>query len=234
MSFVPTIPQEGFMLFLDRRDAGRRLTGHLMAFRGPDVVVVGLAGGGVAVAAEIAARLRVLLDVMVVHDLRPGRSTPPFGAIAERGVRVVDHDRARALPTEASELTRIERHERDALRRRIERFRSLRPRGGLAGRTVVIVDEGLTCAARARAACRAAYAHGSIRVVFATPVAATPAIEALTGDADKVVCLHTPDHLDNIADHYRNFEPIDDEDIYNLLHRPRPGELTSCAPRRAG
>ncbi|MFI5777824.1 phosphoribosyltransferase family protein [Nocardia sp. NPDC051570] len=221
------------MQFLDRRDAGRRLTARLMAFRGPDIVVVGLAGGGVAVAAEIAARLHVLLDVLVVHDLRPGKSTPAFGAIAERGVRVLDQDLVRMLPSDTAELTRIERRERDTLRRRTERFRASRPRCGIAGHTVVIVDEGLADAARARAACRAAYAHGAIRVVFASPVACTIAVAALIGDADKVVCLHTCEHLDNIADHYQDFTPIDDDHIHDLLTHPaapdRPGALKVSA-----
>ncbi|MCM6775773.1 phosphoribosyltransferase [Nocardia sp. CDC159] len=220
------------MLFLDRRDAGRRLTGRLMAFRGPDVVVVGLAGGGVAVAAEIAARLRVLLDVMVVHELRPAQSRPAFGAIAEHGVRVVDPDRLRALPTGTAELTRIERRERDTLRRRSERFRGGRPHCGLAGHTVVLVDECLADAARARAACRAAYAYGAIRVVYATPVACTPTVTALAGDADKIVCLHTCDHLDDIAEHYQDFTPIDDDHIHDLLRHP--DSPTTSAPRRAG
>ncbi len=212
------------MQFLDRRDAGRRLTGRLMAFRGPDVVIVGLAGGGVAVAAEIASRLRVLLDVMVVCDLRPGKSTRAYGAIAERGVRVLDQDLARAVASDTAELTRIERRERDTLRRRTERFRGLRPGCGLAGHTVVIVDDGLADPARARAACRAAYAHGAIRVVFASPVVCALTVAALVGDADKVVCLHTCEHLDNIADHYENFAPIDDDHIHDLLRHPAPSQ----------
>ncbi|WP_280390271.1 phosphoribosyltransferase family protein [Nocardia wallacei] len=181
------------MLFLDRRDAGRRLAGHLRAFRGPDIVVVGLAGGGVAVACAVAAELRVALDVMVVHQLRtPEQPEPAFGAIAERGVRVVDGDRARALRTSAAELTRIERLERDALRRRAERLRTPGQRPELAGRTIVIVDEALPVAAPARAACRAAYALGAIRVVVGGPGGAAAARARRARDAPKVGGAPTP------------------------------------------
>ncbi|BCK53539.1 phosphoribosyltransferase family protein [Nocardia wallacei] len=208
------------MLFLDRRDAGRRLAGHLRAFRGPDIVVVGLAGGGVAVACAVAAELRVALDVMVVHQLRtPEQPEPAFGAIAERGVRVVDGDRARALRTSAAELTRIERLERDALRRRAERLRTPGQRPELAGRTIVIVDEALPVAAPARAACRAAYALGAIRVVVAAPVGAATAVAGLAGDADKVVCPHSRDRITDTSGFYENYAPLGDDEARELLRR---------------
>ncbi|MBB5912383.1 putative phosphoribosyl transferase [Nocardia transvalensis] len=222
------------MLFLDRRDAGRRLAGHLMAFRGPDIVVVGLAGGGAAVAFAVAAELRVALDIMVVHQLRiPEQPGPAFGAIAERGVRVVDGDQARALRTGATELTKIERQERDALRRRVEHLRGVGPRPELAGRTIVIVDEALAVAAPARAACRAAYAHGAIRVVVAAPIAADTAVAALAGDADKVVCLHTHDRITDTGDFYEEYQPLDDDDVRALLGR-EPGPALSASLERAG
>ncbi|MBF6174569.1 phosphoribosyltransferase family protein [Nocardia blacklockiae] len=208
------------MLFLDRRDAGRRLAGHLMAFRGPDVVVVGLAGGGAAVASAVAAELRVALDIMVVHQLRtPEQPEPAFGAIAERGVRVVDGDRARALRTAAAELTRIERRERDALRRRVEHLRDATQRPELAGRTIVVVDEALPVAAPARAACRAAYAHGAIRVVVAAPVGTKAAVTGLGGDADKVVCPHLQDRITDVSEFYEDCPPLDDDDVRALLRR---------------
>ncbi|WP_280271402.1 phosphoribosyltransferase family protein [Nocardia wallacei] len=219
------------MLFLDRRDAGRRLAGHLMAFRGPDIVVVGLAGGGAAVACAAAAELRVALDVMVVHQLRtPEQPEPAFGAIAERGVRVVDGDRARALRTGAAELTRIERLERDALRRRVEHLRAAGQRPELAGRTIVIVDEALTVAAPARAACRAAYALGAIRVVVAAPVGAETAITGLAGDADKVVCPHTHDRITDASEYYEDYAPLDDDDVRELL-RQESGPAATTARR---
>ncbi|WP_280266218.1 phosphoribosyltransferase family protein [Nocardia wallacei] len=224
------------MLFLDRRDAGRRLAGHLMAFRGPDIVVIGLAGGGAAVASAVATELRVALDVMVVHQLRPPEHPgPAFGAIAERGVRVVDGEQARALRAGAAELTRIERQERDALRRRTERLRAGGQRPELAGHTIVIVDEALPTATSARAACRAAYAHGAIRVVVAAPVGAEPAIAGLVGDADKVVCLHTRDRLTDIGSFYEDFGPLNDDDVRDLLREgPGPALLAPPPLQRTG
>ncbi|KZM71496.1 phosphoribosyltransferase family protein [Nocardia terpenica] len=217
------------MLFLDRRDAGRRLAGHLMVFRGPDIVVAGLAGGGVAVAAEVAARLRVLLNVLVVHELRqPERQDAVFGAISERDVCVVNEPRPEPA-SGATELTGIERTARDMLRRRGEQFRTARSATELAGRTVVLVDEGLSSPASARAACRAAYAHGAIRVVFAAPVGARSTVAALAGDADKVVCPHTYDHIDDIDSYYADFAPVGDDEACRILREP-----VLSAPRRAG
>ncbi|WP_024799899.1 phosphoribosyltransferase family protein [Nocardia sp. BMG51109] len=220
------------MLYLDRRDAGRRLAGHLRAFRGPDIVVVGLAGGGAAVASAVAAELHVALDVTVVHQLRtPEWSEPAFGAIAERGVRIVDGNRARILRTDASELSRIERRERDALRRRVEHLRSARPRLELAGRTVVIVDEALAVAALTRAACRAAYSRGAIRVVVAAPVGTEAAMAEMTGDADKVVCSHTSDRITHVGEFYQDYAPVDDEHVCELLRgESEPARESAAVP----
>ncbi|WP_460700564.1 phosphoribosyltransferase [Nocardia thraciensis] len=187
-------------------------------------------------ASAVATELRVALDVMVVHQLRtPERPEPAFGAIAERGVRVVDGEQARRLHAGAAELTRIERQERDALRRRTEQLRAGGQRPELAGRTIVIVDEALQAAAAARAACRAAYAHGAIRVVVAAPVGAEPAIAELIGDADKVVCPHTRDRLTDIGGFYEDFEPMDDDDVRELLREgPGPAVLAPAPLQRTG
>ncbi|WP_067687696.1 phosphoribosyltransferase [Nocardia jejuensis] len=231
------------MLFLDRRDAGRQLLDHLWAFRGPDVVVLGIARGGVAVAHEIAMGLRVALDVIVVHELHTrGGPDRVVGAIAEHGVPVTDDDTADSVTGGHAELARIEQTERDRLRRRAEYLRCGRPSTSLIDRTAVIVADAVQTAAVHRAACRSAYAQGAVRVVFAAPVGRHRVIHALAADADNIVCPHIPPQLATLDGWYQHFAPLTDTDVGVLLQRtasprcriqPRHPENGVAVPPRA-
>ncbi|PXX60424.1 putative phosphoribosyltransferase [Nocardia tenerifensis] len=209
--------------FDDRSDAGRRLAGRLQAFRGSDVVVLGVPRGGVTVAYEIAARLRLPLDTLVVHKLPvPYRPDLAFGAIGE-GVRIIDEVTVRSALLTTRELLDTEAHQLDRLRRRSERFRRHRPPATLAGRTALVVDDGVVTGMTARAACQAAYRRGAIRVVLAVPIAPHRILRTLSFHADKIVCLETPIRARPISDAYLRFDSITDADVDQLLsgHAPR-------------
>ncbi|WP_280273334.1 phosphoribosyltransferase [Nocardia wallacei] len=150
------------MPFLDRREAGRRLVERLRAFRGPDTIVLGLPRGGMPVAFEVATALRVPLDVAVVCKLEvPDRPRLVFGAVAESGVRVVDDDLVVRAFIGPPERSRVERQARETVLRNSARLRRGRPQPRIAGRTVVLVDDGVTTGNTARAACELARARGA-------------------------------------------------------------------------
>ncbi|BCK52930.1 phosphoribosyltransferase [Nocardia wallacei] len=218
------------MPFLDRREAGRRLVERLRAFRGPETIVLGLPRGGVPVAFEVATALRAPLDVAVVCKLEvPDRPRLVFGAVAESGVRVVDDDlvvRAFIAPPERS---RVERQARETVLRNSARLRRNRPQPRIAGRTVVLVDDGVTTGNTARAACELARARGAARVVFAVPVGSCRPIRALTGFADNVICLETPALFHTIGQWYRHFDEVSEDTVRALLDRAA-GELGDRSP----
>jgi putative phosphoribosyl transferase len=133
------------MVFVDRRDGGRCLAERLIHLRNnPGVVVVGLPRGGVPVAAEVAAALAVPLDVIVVRKLGvPFQPELGMGAIGEDDVRVINDDVVAMTNVTTEELATVERRERVELERRARRFRQGRPRLGLGGKIVVVVDDGV-------------------------------------------------------------------------------------------
>ena len=206
--------------FLDRREAGRRLVERLRAFRGSDTLVLGVPCGGVPVAFEVAGALRARLDVTTVCRLEvPYRPQLVFGAVAETGVRIVDDDVVvRGFITPA-ERARVERRAREAVLRSNARLRAGRPSAPLTGRTVIVVDDGVTTGNTARAVCALARAHGAARVVFAAPVGSPPAVRAITGWADNVICLETPLLFHTVGQWYRHFEPVDEDVVRQLLRR---------------
>ncbi|MFI5776891.1 phosphoribosyltransferase [Nocardia sp. NPDC051570] len=208
------------MPFLDRREAGRRLVERLRAFGGPDTVVLGVPCGGIPVAYEVATALRAPLDVAVVHKLEvPGRPRLVFGAAAECGVRVIDDELLVRAFVGPAERARLERDAREAVLRRAARFRRIQERLPVAGRTVLLVDDGVATGATARAACLLARKRQAGRVVFATPVGSCRPIRALSAAADNVICLETPALFHSIGQWYRSFDQVTEATACQLLER---------------
>ncbi|MEU6425022.1 phosphoribosyltransferase [Microbispora sp. NPDC046973] len=206
-------------MFVDRRDAGLRLGERLRGLPGmEDAVVLGLPRGGVPVAFQVARALGAPLDVIVVRKLGvPYQPELGFGAIGEGGVRVVNPDVVRLANITRDEMAEVERRERAELERRARRFRAGREPVDLAGRTVIVVDDGIATGGTARAACQVARAHGASRVVLAVPVGAPETIASLRRDADEVVCLDTPGHFYAIGAWYDDFTQTSDEDVVECL-----------------
>lgn len=184
----------------------------------PGVVVLGLPRGGVPVAAEVARALGSPLDVFVVRKLgTPGQPELAMGAIASGGVRVLNTRLVRELGIADAVLERVAARELLELRRREQHYRGDRPRPGLAGRTVVLVDDGLATGASARAAVTAVRAADPARVVLAVPVGAPDVCRLLEGVADDVVCPHVSDDVSSVGAHYRDFTQVEDEQVRRLL-----------------
>lgn len=207
--------------FRDRTDAGRRLGEHLAAWRGPDVVVLGLPRGGVPVAAEVANALGVPLDIVIVRKLGiPYQPEVAMGAIGEGGVRVLDDVLVARAGVTPAEVDAVERRERATLEARVERFRGGRERLDLTGRTAIIVDDGIATGATATAAAQVARQLGAARVVVAVPVGALDAAGRIR-DADEVICLLQPPDFHAVGSYYRDFRQTSDDEVAALLTTAR-------------
>ena len=169
--------------YLDRVDAGWRLGERLRHLGGENVVVLGLPRGGVPVAAGVAHALHAPLDVIIVRKLGvPHQPEFAMGALGEGGVRILNDEVVTMTGVTPQELAAIEERERAELERRGRRFRAGRPPVPIAGRTVVVVDDGIATGSTARAACRVARARGAARIILAVPA-------AINGDAAMVNVL---------------------------------------------
>ena len=206
--------------FRDRAAAGRRLAERLGYLADEDVVVLGLPRGGVPVAFEVAAALQAPLDVIVVRKLGvPYQPELAMGAIGEDGVLVLNDEVVAIAGVAEAELAALERSERAGLERLAMRFRDGRARAPLAGRTAVVVDDGIATGSTARAACQVARAHGAARVVLAVPVAPRPSLIGLAELADEVVCLETPWSFFAVNQFYEDFSQTSDKEVVALLRR---------------
>ena len=216
------------MPFLDRADAGRRLASLLASqpaiVRGAGSVVLGLPRGGIPVAYEIARALDAPLDVILVRKVGlPAQPELAMGAIGEDGVRVVNDEVVQAERVTERQFAEVEELERAELGRRAERYRADHPRVPLAGKTAIVVDDGIATGSTARAACQVARAHGAARVVLAVPLAPQASIDALASVADDVVCAEVPEPFLAIGQWYVDFAQTADAEVVDLLKRAGQG-----------
>lgn len=204
--------------YADRADAGRRLAECLDCYRDDSPLVLGLPRGGVPVAFEVAKALAAPLDVLVVRKLGvPGQPELAFGAIGEDGVRVINEAVLRHVVISDAEIGEVEAEQRTELARRVARYRRGRTPQPLAGRTVLIVDDGFATGSTARAACLVARARGAAKVVLAAPIGAPDTVAELHSCADDVVCPCAPRYFSAVGQGYDDFRQTSDEQVTALL-----------------
>jgi putative phosphoribosyl transferase len=208
----------GALGFKDRHDAGRRLAVLLEQFRDEQPVVVGIPRGGVPVAAEVARALGASLDVAVVRKIgAPQNPEFAIGALAEGGVHVLSERAVRALGLSDDGLRALIARVEHELAERLRRYRGTRAPAELAGRTVILVDDGLATGRSAQAAVRSLRTRGAARVILAVPVASPEAVATLRREADEVVCVEVPADLWAVGYWYEDFSPTADEEVTALL-----------------
>lgn len=205
------------MSFLNRADAGRQLTDALRARKGMDTVVVGVIRGGVPVAAEIARGLDAPFDICVVRKLVVSRDGPvTIGAIAEGGATYFDSTRLDHHHVSAAELAATLARESAGVVRLAHLLRE-RSALDLRGRDVILVDDGVISGITIRAAAFAVSARGAHSVELAAPVGASAVINALRPDFDRITVLDDDPDLVAVGARYREFWPVADAEIVDLL-----------------
>jgi putative phosphoribosyl transferase len=218
------------MVFRDRRDGGRQLAGKLEGYRARHPIVLGLTRGGVPVAAEVARVLGAELDVIAVRKLgAPECPEYAIGAIAEGGAVYVRRDAQHEVGLADEDLAALAEREAEELARRVRLYRGDRPMPDLAGRTVIVVDDGVATGATAHAAARAARARGAARIVLAAPVIASGSEPALRSDFDDVVAVDFPEPFIAVGLWYQRFAQTSDEEVLECLRLgreapPAPGD----------
>jgi len=211
------------MQFRNREEAASQLASRLERYRSARPVVLGIPRGGVPMAALIASQLGADLDVMLVHKLRaPFQPELAIGSIDEAG-RVYLTPFATEIGIDEAAIAAEKRVQLVLLEQRRQRYTAARARVPLAGRTVILVDDGLATGATAIAAARAARADAAARVIVAAGVASPETITRLREDADDVVCLYAPAAFGAVGEFFADFSEVTDDDVVR--------HLTNVAPR---
>jgi predicted phosphoribosyltransferase len=211
----------GPAIFQDRREAGRYLAELLKSLANrSDVLVLALPRGGVPVAYEIARALHAPLEVFLVRKLGvPGHEELAMGAIASGDVRVVNQDVAKYLGISNEMIDIAAAREKRELHRREQAYRNNRAAPEVAGKTVILVDDGLATGSTMRAAAAALRKQNPARIIVAVPVAAPQTCEELRKEVDEIVCGYTPEPFYGVGLWYQDFSQTTDDEVRLLLDK---------------
>ncbi|WP_454683668.1 phosphoribosyltransferase [Ancylobacter moscoviensis] len=210
------------MVFADRSDAGRRLAAALLPYRTKRPVVLALPRGGVPVAAEVARALAAPLDLVLVRKIGlPWQPELAIGAVVDgaepvivRNEEIIAHE-----GVGEAEFQRVCRRELVEIERRRARYLGARERAEIAGRVVIVVDDGIATGATVKAALRAIRRRGPAQLVLAVPVAPPEAVAELRPEVDDLVCLEMPERFGALGHFYRDFGQLGDEEVIATLAR---------------
>jgi putative phosphoribosyl transferase len=209
--------------FRDRREAGGALAHHLLAYASRhDVLVLALPRGGVPVAFAVAQSLHAPLDVFVVRKLGvPGHEELAMGALGSGGAQLFNRDLIRELQLAPRAIDQVVAEETRELERRERRYRGGRPFPTIAGRTIIIVDDGMATGATMLLAARALGQQRPASLVVAVPVGSPEAVRLLGPAADEVVCLRQPQPFQAVGLWYDDFSQTTDQEVLDLLEEAR-------------
>lgn len=206
------------MRFDDRESAGLLLAHRLQFLAGDDLVVVGLARGGVMVASAVARTLEAPLDTVIVAKVTaPQAPDVALGAIAEDGTLVVNHDVVRQLGIDRTLLGYAITRTRTELIPRVKNCRRIKRLKPVHGKTVVLIDDGIATGASMRAAIRMLKARGAGRIVMAVPIAPMRTLGAVAAEVDHTNCPHPLRWMRAVEDAYLDFPKLHDTEVLATL-----------------
>lgn len=222
--------------FSNRSEAGRILAAKLTGHEGHgDAVVLALPRGGVPVGFEIARRLDLPLDVLIVRKLGvPGHEELAMGAIATGGVRLLNRQLIAAFGISPEAVMEVERKEQAELMRRERSYRGERPPLDVAGKTVILVDDGIATGSTMQAAILSLRQRRIARLIVAAPVAPADVVRHLGGQADEVLCAIIPQDFGGVGWWYDDFSQTSDEEVHRLLDTARDNHAALARTHREG
>ncbi len=208
------------MTFRDRTDAGQRLAAALIGYRAQQPVVLALPRGGVPVAVPIAAALAAPLDLLLVRKIGvPWQPELAMGAVVDGATPIVvrNEEVIGQAGVEPADFDAVRDRELAEIERRRRLYLGDRPRAVIAGRVVIVVDDGVATGATTRAALRSLAVRKPDKIVLAVPVGPADAIAMLRQEVDELICLEVHEHFRAIGLHYDDFSQVSDEEVRHLL-----------------
>lgn len=211
------------MIFEDRRDAGRRLAKVLAKRKdlNQPLVVLGIPRGGLVVADEVAEALSASLDVIIVRKLRdPFQPELGIGAVVNGDhISIINEELVRDAGISLEYLEGEIAYQQKEVERRLRLYRGDRPPLDVAGKSVIVIDDGIATGYTFRAALEGLRRRNPARLIAAVPVAARSSVDMVSAFADETICLGMPFPFNAVGEWYRNFDQVEDEDAIAILQR---------------
>ncbi len=217
--------------FADRVEAGKRLALAFCHFAGKNAIVLAIPRGGVVVGYEIADELSLPLDVIIPRKIgAPDNAELAIGAMTEDGTIILDERLVSYLGVSQDYIRAESSRQKSEIERRLKVYRGNEPYPNLKGRDVIAVDDGIATGSTMKAALASVKNKGARTVIVAVPVAPPSTIEELNKQADRVVCLYTPEYFQAIGQFYVDFNQTTDEEVIELLLKNKQ----NCLKKQVG
>jgi len=209
------------LVFADREDAGERLAELLAEYRGRDAIVLAIPSGGVPVGIAVAERLGLPLDLLIIRKIPiPGNTEAGFGALTLEGDLILNDMLVAGLGLSPAEIERLAAPVRKELRARNRLFREDRPLPDLAGKTVLLVDDGLASGFTMLAGVRMVARRQPAGMVIAVPTASRRTVERLAAEVDRICCPNIRGgRVFAVASAYRNWYDLSRQEVLEMLSR---------------
>jgi putative phosphoribosyl transferase len=212
-------------MFKNRKDAGEKLAKALEKYRTENPIILAIPRGGVEVGMQVAAKLNADFSLIIVRKLPfPDNPEAGFGAIAENGSAFIFENAHYWLPGETIE--RIKQQQIDEIEMRIKALRGGNPLLEIAGRTVILIDDGIAMGSTMRAAIELCKNRKAGKIVVAVPVAGREVAEEIQEKVDELIVLETPAYFRAVAQAYERWYDVSNEEVLDLLRESiRENEL---------
>lgn len=221
-------------MFLDRKDAGAQLAEKLDAYKdGKDCIILALPRGGVVTGFEIARRLNMSLDIIIVRKIGfPGQPELGIGAVSETGTVYLNREIISLYGVRNKYIDEETARQKDEILRRVRFYRKGKGISGLKGKTVILVDDGVATGATVKAAIQTLRREGIKKLVLAIPVSPPDTAEELNEMVDEFICIEIPSYFGAVGSHYSDFTQVSDEEVVKLLESQITGEERGKASGR--
>jgi putative phosphoribosyl transferase len=209
-------------IFTDRTEAGKQLAAALKGAAGRNAIVLAVPRGGVVVGYQIAHELNIPLDVIITKKIgAPGNPELAVGAVAEDGTILLDKNVVQMANASQSYIKAEAERQKSEIKRRLRTYRGSAPNPEIAGREIILVDDGVATGSTLKAALQSLHKRGAKTVIVAAPVGPSDTIREFQQEADRVVCLSTPDPFYAIGQFYENFNQTTDGEVIELLKQSK-------------
>jgi putative phosphoribosyl transferase len=203
-------------MFKNRKDAGEKLAQALEKYRAEDPLILAIPRGGVEVGLQVSRRLSADFSLIIARKLPfPDNPEAGFGAIAENGSTFILENASYWLAGETIE--QIKQEQIAEIERRVNTLRGGNPLPAIAGRTVILIDDGIAMGSTIMAAIELCRKRKAGKVVVAVPVAGKKVADMIAKEADEVVVLEIPVYFRAVAQAYENWYDVSDEEVLDLL-----------------
>ena len=206
------------MVFLNREEAGGKLSHALKNYKDDELVVIGIPRGGVVVAAQVAKALKARLDVIIPRKIgAPHNPEVAIGAVTQDGTVIKDDTMVEILGISDDQIRDMASQVEQEISRRVSTYRGGRPGVEMRNKTVIVVDDGVATGYTVKAALQSVRRAGARRLVLAVPVAPADTASDLNKLVDDFICLHTPEIFYAVGQFYLDFDQTTDEEVIGLL-----------------